>query len=83
MVQLPTFSDAALQRLTMPVMAIVGGKDVLMDSAETRRRLERNVPHVEVRYHPEAGHFILRQTTPILEFLLTHVVAAHYGRAKA
>ena len=67
----------------MPVMAIVGGKDVLMDSAETRRRLERNVPHVEVRYHPEAGHFILRQTTPILEFLLTHVVAAHYGRAKA
>ncbi len=71
MVKMPTFSDAALQRLTMPVMAIVGGQDVLLDSAETRRRLERNVQHVDVRYHPEAGHFIPRQTAPILEFLLT------------
>jgi pimeloyl-ACP methyl ester carboxylesterase len=74
MVKLPIFSDAALQRLTMPVMAILGGKDVMLVSAETKRRLERNVPHVEVRYHPEAGHFIPRQTTPILEFLLTHVL---------
>jgi pimeloyl-ACP methyl ester carboxylesterase len=71
MVKLPVFSDEALQRLTMPVMAILGGQDVLLDSAETKRRLEHHVPHVEVRYHPEAGHFIPRQTTPILEFLLT------------
>ncbi len=35
MVKLPIFSDQALQRLTMPVMAILGGKDVLLDSAET------------------------------------------------
>jgi len=69
MVKMPVFSDAALQRLTMPVLAIVGGKDVLLDSAATKRRLERNVPHAEIRYHPEAGHFIPRQTAPILEFL--------------
>jgi pimeloyl-ACP methyl ester carboxylesterase len=74
MVKLPVFSDEALQRLTMPVMAIVGGKDVLMDSAETKRRLEHNVPQAEVHYLPEAGHFIPRQTEPILEFLLTHSV---------
>jgi pimeloyl-ACP methyl ester carboxylesterase len=73
-VKLPVFSDEALQRLTMPVMAIVGGKDVLMDSAETKRRLERNVPRAEVRYIPEAGHLIPRQTAPIVEFLLTHSV---------
>jgi len=71
MVKLPIFSDAAFERLTMPMMAIVGGKDVLLDSAEIKRRLERNIPHVEVRAHPEAGHFIPGQTTPILEFLLT------------
>jgi pimeloyl-ACP methyl ester carboxylesterase len=74
MVKLPAFSNEALQRLTMPVLAIVGGKDVLFDSAETKRRLERNVPRAEVRYLPEAGHLIPPQTTPILEFLLTHSV---------
>ncbi len=74
MVKLPIFSDQALQRLTMPVLAILGGNDVLLDSAETKERLERNVPQVEIRYHPEAGHFIPGQTAPILEFLLTRVL---------
>ena len=71
MVKLPIFSDDALRRLTMPVMAIVGGKDVLLDSAETKRRLEQNVPHAEIRYFPDAGHFIPAQRDAILEFLLT------------
>ena len=67
--KLPIFTDDALLRLTMPVMAIVGGKDVLLDSAETKRRLESNVPHAEVRYLPEAGHLLPMQTEPILDFL--------------
>jgi pimeloyl-ACP methyl ester carboxylesterase len=69
MAKLPIFSDAMLKRLTMPVMAIAGGKDVLLDSAATRRRLERNAPHAEIRYLPEAGHLIPGQTAPILQFL--------------
>jgi pimeloyl-ACP methyl ester carboxylesterase len=69
MVKMPVFSDDALKRLTMPVMAILGGKDVLLDSAETKRRMEQNVAGAEIRYFPEAGHFIPRQTAPILEFL--------------
>jgi pimeloyl-ACP methyl ester carboxylesterase len=74
MVKLPIFGDEALRRLKMPVMAILGGKDVLLDSAETTRRLERNVPDAEIRYLPDAGHLIPKQTTPILEFLLTRVL---------
>jgi pimeloyl-ACP methyl ester carboxylesterase len=74
MVKLPIFSNQALQRLTMPVMALLGGKDVLLDSAETKQRLERNVPQVEIRCNPEAGHFVGKQTAPILEFLLTRGV---------
>jgi pimeloyl-ACP methyl ester carboxylesterase len=70
MVKIPVFKDAALKRLTMPVMAILGAKDVLLDSAGSRRRVEQNIPHAEVRYLPEAGHFIPGQTGPILEFLL-------------
>jgi alpha-beta hydrolase superfamily lysophospholipase len=65
MVKLPIFSDAALRRLTMPMLVVVGGKDVLIDSTETKRRLERNVPQAEIRYLPEAGHFIPGQTAPI------------------
>jgi len=68
-VKLPVFSDEALQRLTMPLLAIVGGKDVLLDSSATKRRLEANVPHAEVSYYSAAGHFIPRQTAPILDFL--------------
>jgi pimeloyl-ACP methyl ester carboxylesterase len=69
MVKLPIFSDDELRRLTMPVLAILGGKDVLLDSAATKRRLERNLPHAEIRYLPDAGHLIPRQTAPVLEFL--------------
>jgi pimeloyl-ACP methyl ester carboxylesterase len=74
LVKLPIFSDNALQRLTMPVMAILGGKDVLLASAETKRRLERNVAHAQIRYIPEAGHFIPNQTQAVLDFLCRAVI---------
>jgi pimeloyl-ACP methyl ester carboxylesterase len=69
MVKMPVFSDDALKLLSMPVLAILGGQDVLLDSAETKRRLEQNVARAEIRYFPEAGHFIPGQTAPILRFL--------------
>jgi len=69
MVKFPVFADNALQRLTMPAMAILGGKDVLFDSASTKQRLERNLARVEVHYLPEAGHYIPGQTQTVLEFL--------------
>jgi pimeloyl-ACP methyl ester carboxylesterase len=77
MVKFPIFSDDALRRLTMPVMAIVGGRDVLFDSAEIKRRLEQNVPHADVRSYPEAGHFISGQTAVIQEFLSKIPSRAH------
>jgi pimeloyl-ACP methyl ester carboxylesterase len=67
LVKLPIFSVNRLKRLTMPVLAVVGGKDVLLDSAETRRTLERI--GADVRYLPEAGHFIPGQTAAIIDFL--------------
>ncbi len=75
-VKLPVFGDDALQGLKMPVLAILGGKDVLIDSDDTRRRLERNVAGAEIRYLPEAGHFIPPQTAPILDFLCQSVERA-------
>lgn len=67
---LPQVSDEALQRLTMPVLAILGGRDVFIDAPGTRRRLEANIPRLTMRYLPDAPHFIPGQTDAILQFLL-------------
>jgi pimeloyl-ACP methyl ester carboxylesterase len=69
MVKLPVFSDEALRRLDIPLLAIVGARDVLLDSRQTKNRLERLVPQAEVVYLPEAGHFIPGQTGKIGAFL--------------
>ena len=68
---IPTFSDRMLRKVTMPVMAIVGGKDAILDSDETERRLKACVPHVQVEYLSEAGHGLVDSTPSVLEFLLT------------
>jgi pimeloyl-ACP methyl ester carboxylesterase len=69
MVKIPIFSDDALRRLTVPVLAIVGGKDVMLDSEETRDRLARVVPQTDIRFLPDARHYIPGQTETILGFL--------------
>jgi pimeloyl-ACP methyl ester carboxylesterase len=66
---LPKFADAELQRLTMPVLAILGAKDVMIDSAGTRDRLARHVVEAEIRWLPEAGHLLVGQTDAIDGFL--------------
>lgn len=67
--RLPRIGDAALARLTMPVLAILGGRDVLLDSADTRRRLETHVPRPEIVYLPQEGHLLRGQTAAIAAFL--------------
>jgi pimeloyl-ACP methyl ester carboxylesterase len=70
MERIPVFTDAALQQLRMPLLTILGGQDVILDSAETKQRLQRNVPHAEIRYLPEQGHGVFGVRGAILEFLL-------------
>jgi pimeloyl-ACP methyl ester carboxylesterase len=67
--RLPIFPDSALRRLAMPVLAILGGKDVILDSAETRTRLERCVPGAAIRYLPDLGHGVFGEREALLEFL--------------
>jgi pimeloyl-ACP methyl ester carboxylesterase len=69
MVKLPVFPDKALRDLNKPVLAIVGARDVLLDSAQTKRRLEALVNGARVVYLPEAGHVIAGQTAKVLEFM--------------
>jgi len=65
----PIFGDELLGRLDQPMLAIVGGRDRLLDSAGTVRRLERLVPHATVRLLPGAGHVLLGQSKPVLAFM--------------
>jgi pimeloyl-ACP methyl ester carboxylesterase len=66
---LPVFDDNALRGLTMPLHVIVGQRDVMVDSAETKRRLESAAPHATVRLLPDIGHFIPPQADAELRFL--------------
>ena len=68
-VRIPRLSDAELARLKAPMLVVVGGRDVLIDSAHTRRRLAKWAPHAEVVFLPEARHLIPGQTARILAFL--------------
>ncbi|AOS62365.1 alpha/beta fold hydrolase [Actinoalloteichus hymeniacidonis] len=67
---LPVFDDSSLRSLTMPMHVLVGSADVMVDSAQTQRRLARNVPHATVRVLPNTGHLIGDQGRIELDFLL-------------
>ncbi len=50
-------------------MAILGGKDVFIDSPGAKRRLEQHVPRLTMRYLPDGHHFMPGQTEAVIEFL--------------
>jgi pimeloyl-ACP methyl ester carboxylesterase len=66
---LPVFSDRLLRRLTMPVLAIVGARDIVFSAKTTRRRLQACVSKTKVVWLPTAGHGLTDQTQAVLEFL--------------
>jgi pimeloyl-ACP methyl ester carboxylesterase len=69
MEQFPPFPEAALRKLTMPVLALLGAKDVILDAAESRTRLQRCVPHATVHVFPDMGHGLEDPSAEVLGFL--------------
>lgn len=65
----PVIDDAALRGATMPILAVLGGRDAFIDTPRTAERLSRLVPSASVRVLPGIGHLLPAQTAPILEFL--------------
>lgn len=66
---LPPFTDAQLGRLAMPVLVLLGGRDVTMDSQRIKRRFERYVRQAEVLLYPDARHYLGDQSAAITQFL--------------
>lgn len=68
-VMMPQLTDNQLAALGMPILAIVGGRDVLLDSVDTRDRLQQNVPHAEICFLDDGYHFLPDQTARIMTYL--------------
>jgi pimeloyl-ACP methyl ester carboxylesterase len=67
--RIPIRTDAELAALSMPVQVIIGGKDVMLRSSETRDRMARLVRHLRLSYLENDGHILPSQTETILEFV--------------
>lgn len=68
-VKIPQLTEEELRRLDMPILAIVGGRDALLDSRDTRKRLEQSAPHAEICFIEEGYHFLPNQSARIMAFL--------------
>lgn len=68
-VTMPRLTDGQLQSLAMPILTIIGARDVLLDSADTRDRLRRNVPQAEICFIEDGYHFLPNQTSRVMDFL--------------
>lgn len=75
-VKIPQLTDEQLRRLNMPILTIIGGRDVLLDSQDTRVRLGRDAPHAEVCFIDDGYHFLPNQSHRVMEFLEQHVQPA-------
>ncbi len=72
---IPTFTDAELQRLTMPVLLLMGARDALRDAEKIAGRLQKLVPHLTAIVFPKGGHALLNTTAQSLSFLTTAIRA--------
>jgi pimeloyl-ACP methyl ester carboxylesterase len=67
--KMPMIEDAALRRLGMPTLVILGAKDVMLDSVQARRRVEAHVARGTIDWLAEAGHNLGDQSQRIVAFL--------------
>lgn len=70
MENVPRLDDQAIGRLDFPILVIVGGRDVMLHSEETRDRLLAFAPDARVDYRPKARHYIPGTPASIVPFLL-------------
>lgn len=66
---LPIFSDGELQSLQMPILLMIGAKDVLRDAKKIQARLQPLVPHLRIEIVPDGGHALINTAPQILPFL--------------
>ena len=66
---IPEFGEARLRELTMPVLALLGAQDTLLDQRDTAAKLRAALPQADVRLFEEAGHFLPGWAEAVSAFL--------------
>jgi pimeloyl-ACP methyl ester carboxylesterase len=66
---MPIRTDEELAGLSMPVQVIVGGRDVMLRSNETRDRIQRHVANARVIYLENEGHIVGAQGSAVASFV--------------
>jgi pimeloyl-ACP methyl ester carboxylesterase len=74
--KIPRMTDEQLRQLDMPILAVLGGKDALLDSRETRDRLRSAAPHAEICFVEGGYHYLPNQSVQIMEFLQRNIPTA-------
>jgi pimeloyl-ACP methyl ester carboxylesterase len=65
-----------LSKVTVPTMGMYGKHDIIVQSSENKT-LKTGVPHAQIEWFPDAGHFIMRDSperfiTTLREWLVTN-----------
>jgi pimeloyl-ACP methyl ester carboxylesterase len=63
-------SDEQLRSLSMPVLAAIGGQDILFDGTAVRRRFETCLPQSKIHFLADRGHGLTDLTESVFEFLI-------------
>ncbi|MFZ5965725.1 MAG: alpha/beta fold hydrolase [Bacillota bacterium] len=66
---LPVFSDAELQKLTMPILVVFGDSDILLNAEKSIERIKCLSPNATTVVLPGVGHAVLGQAERVLGFL--------------
>ncbi len=54
----PVFSDDEFASLKMPVLLLIGDREVLYDAKSAVNRARQLIPHIEAEIIPNAGHML-------------------------
>ncbi|KAJ8135883.1 hypothetical protein OY671_010904, partial [Metschnikowia pulcherrima] len=65
---IPVFGDEASRQSAQPSFVAVGGRDVMLDSQDTRERSRRSAPRAQVTSLPRERHFIRGQNDAVSAF---------------
>jgi pimeloyl-ACP methyl ester carboxylesterase len=67
--RVPIFTDFELTRVAAPNLVVVGRHDALLNSVDTKQRLEQHAPDATVILIPDAGHLLPTQTDRVSRLL--------------
>jgi pimeloyl-ACP methyl ester carboxylesterase len=62
----PAFNDDEFGKLKMPVLLLIGDREVLYDAKSAINRARQLIPHIEAEIVPNAGHMLSRDQPEIV-----------------